>query len=146
MEELLFFIFGMIAEALGLKKKTPAVPPAPLSPAPTRRPMPPPGNAPSPTVPTATSDGAAGMRPYALVRRPEAGGSAVPVEATTASFDARERDLQRETVPARDMLPVLNTPLPEPAPTLFAGPDDFVRAFILQEALGPPLCRRTSGP
>ena len=141
MEELLYFIFGLLAEALGLKAKKPAVSPAPMSPAPTRRPMPAPVD-----VPTAPNLGVVETRPYALTRRPDAGGSAVPVEATTASFDVRERDLLTPVVPARSVLPVVNVPQTETVPTLFAGTDDFVRAFVLQEALGPPLCRRTPGP
>ena len=82
-----------------------------------------------------------GLRP--LPRRPDAGGPAVPVEATSRDFDRSEQELF-----AAEPSP-LDTPLrsvPSAADAagfrLFDSKDDIVRAIILKEVLGPPLSKR----
>ena len=81
--------------------------------------------------------------PWEMPRQPQAGPPAVPYEATDQDFRRQELELLTEE-PAS-----LDTPLRSDTPfsasrelRLFETDDDLVRAFILQEALGPPLCRR----
>ena len=83
------------------------------------------------------------MPPWEMPRQPQAGPAAVPTEATTQDFQRQERDLLTEEPDP------LGTPLRSDAPAqapkpfrLFETDDDFLRAVILQQALGPPLCRR----
>lgn len=86
-----------------------------------------------------------GLRSLPAPRRPEAGGPAVPREATRADFDRSERELLAIEPSALDA-PLRSTP-PNPADApirLFQNTDDLVRALILQEVLGPPLSRRSS--
>ena len=83
------------------------------------------------------------MPPWEMPRQPQAGPSAVPYEATTQDFQRQERDLMTEE-PAPLGTPLRSAP-PPPAPKafrLFETDDDLLRAVILQQALGPPLCRR----
>lgn len=77
-----------------------------------------------------------------MPRQPQAGGPAVPREAT-------ERDFQRQEEELVSSEPLgLGTPLRSsaasaaPRKRLFDSSDDLVRAIILREALGPPLSRR----
>ncbi len=81
-------------------------------------------------------------------RQPQAGGPAVPVEATTREFQTQTRQMFAEE-PAPIQTPLASTAavsLDAGTPTLFNGPDDLMRAIILQEVLGPPLCRRRHAP
>jgi hypothetical protein len=82
--------------------------------------------------------------PRPMPRQPQAGGPAVPREATERDFRRQEDDLAAWETAA------LGSPLQSPAPAivpvkkLFGSSDDLVRAIILREALGPPLSRRRS--
>jgi len=82
--------------------------------------------------------------PRPMPRQPQAGGPAVPREATERDFRQQEDDLAAWETAA------LGSPLQSPAPAivpmkrLFGSSDDLVRAFILREALGPPLSRQRS--
>jgi len=77
-----------------------------------------------------------------MPRQPQAGGAAVPREATERDFQRQEEELV-----ASEPLG-LGTPLRSstsnaaPRKRLFDSNDDLVRAIILREALGPPLSRR----
>ena len=76
-------------------------------------------------------------------RQPQAGGPAVPDEATRQDFERQERELFSAEPAALDA-PLASSP-PRPSASvnsLFGGTDDLVRAIILQEVLGPPLSRR----
>lgn len=87
-------------------------------------------------------------RPASPARQPQAGGPAVPYEATTEEFQTQTRQLVADE-PAPLQTPLASTPPVSDQPrilTLFAGPDDLLRAIILQEALGPPLSRRHPSP
>lgn len=81
-------------------------------------------------------------------RQPQAGGPAVPVEATTREFQTQTRQMFAEE-PTPIQTPLASTAavsLDAGTLTLFNGPDDLLRAIILQEVLGPPLCRRRQTP
>ena len=85
------------------------------------------------------------LRPLPMPRRPEAGGPAVPREATRGDFVRSERELLT-TEPSPLDAPLRSTlaPQTEASFRLFQDTDDLVRAVILQEVLGPPLSRRSS--
>ena len=122
------------------------------TPGPSVRPLPP-----APPRPQA-------MPPWEMPRQPQAGPSAVPFEATTQDFQRQERELLAEEpaplgtplnafgTPFNTLgtpLNALGTPLradatPPPPKDfrLFETDDDLLRAVILQQALGPPLCRQ----
>jgi len=82
--------------------------------------------------------------PRPMPRQPQAGGPAVPREATERDFRRQEDDLAAWETAA------LGGPLQSPDPVivpvkkLFGSSDDLIRAIILREALGPPLSRRHS--
>lgn len=81
--------------------------------------------------------------PWEMPRQPQAGPPAVPDEATDPQFRRQERELLTEEPAALGTS--LRSEAAPPAPRalrLFETDDDLVRAFILREALGPPLCRR----
>ena len=80
-------------------------------------------------------------------RQPQAGGPAVPDEATRQDFERQERELF-SAEPAAISAPLTSTSVRSSASvnSLFGGTDDLVRAVILQEVLGPPLSRRKSQP
>ncbi len=80
-------------------------------------------------------------------RQPQAGGPAVPEEATRQDFERQERELFGAE-PAALGTPLTSAPTRPSAPVnrLFGGTDDLVRAIILQEVLGPPLSRRKPQP
>ena len=86
-------------------------------------------------------------QPRVAPRQPSAGPPAVTAETTRQDFERQEQDLTASEPRG------LDTPLTSVAASgsaaqrngLFAGTDDLVRAIILQEALGPPLSRRSSG-
>ena len=76
-------------------------------------------------------------------RRPDAGGPAVLGDATTAQFRAQEAQIQRSEAEAYAPPQATDAASPTaPDKKLFTTTDDLVRAFIFQEVLGPPLCRR----
>lgn len=76
-------------------------------------------------------------------RRTDAGLPAVSREATTASFRMEEEQLVRFEADNAFALPQTDaSSASRSANPLFATTNDFLRAFILQEALGPPLSRR----
>ena len=79
-------------------------------------------------------------------RRPDAGGPAVIREATTTSFRAEEEQIQCRSEPQRAVASDANDApaTPPPDAPCSAASRDFLRAFILQEALGPP-CRADDG-
>lgn len=113
--------------------------PARLAPPPS--PTPPPSQAPPPskTLPT-RMPALAPARP--MPRQPQAGGSAVPREATERDFWRQEEELVAYEPPALGVSLQSPTPSIVPVAKLFGSNDDLVRAIILQEALGPPLSRR----
>ena len=78
-------------------------------------------------------------------RQPQAGGPAVPEEATRQDMERQERELF-SAEPSGLRTPLTSSPTRPSAPvnSLFGGTDDLVRAIILQEVLGPPLSRRKS--
>ncbi len=80
-------------------------------------------------------------------RQPQAGGPAVPDEATRRDFERQERELFRAEPAALDT-PLASFSLSPSASanSLFGGTDDLVRAIILQEVLGPPLSHRKPQP
>jgi len=80
-------------------------------------------------------------------RQPQAGGPAVPEEATRQDFERQEREMFGAE-PAALGTPLTSAPVRPSVPTnsLFGGTDDLVRAIILQEVLGPPLSRRKPQP
>ncbi len=95
---------------------------------------------------------AADAQRQAAARRPP-GPAAPPLPApvryktSTAAFVSQEDALRAEEVSG---LGVPLTPAVAPraaqAAPLFGNVDDLVRAFILQEVLGPPLSRRPAAP
>jgi hypothetical protein len=78
-----------------------------------------------------------------MPRQPQAGGPAVPWETTERDFRRQEQELFGEEPPplASPLQSAAVTPPPS-APPLFSSTEDWVRAIILQEVLGPPLSRR----
>ncbi len=75
-------------------------------------------------------------------RQPEAGATAVPTETNRQDFVRQEQELFTSE-PASLGVSLTSPPPSAAAPNaLFGGTDDLVRAIILQEVLGPPLCRR----
>lgn len=80
---------------------------------------------------------------WQMPRQPEAGGLAVPREATSQDFGRQEQELLTEEPAALGVALQTGGPQASSSPRpLFEGRDDLVRAIILQEALGPPLSRR----
>ena len=82
-----------------------------------------------------------------MPRQPQAGGPAVPREATERDFRRQEDELAAwETAAVGGALqsPAPPAPTAVPLKALFGSSDDLVRAIILREALGPPLSRRRS--
>ena len=81
-----------------------------------------------------------------MPRQPQAGGPAVPREATERDFRRQEDELAAWETAAVGV--ALQSPTPTAVPTavplkaLFGSSDDLVRAIILREALGPPLSQR----
>lgn len=104
---------------------------------------PPPSQAPPPSQKLPTrAPSLVPARP--MPRQPEAGGPAVPREATDRDFRRQEEELAAWETSA------FGAPLESAAPNaipmkkLFGSSDDLIRAVILREALGPPLSRRRS--
>jgi hypothetical protein len=85
------------------------------------------------------------VSPREMPRQPQAGGPAVPKPATSRSIRREEQTLIASEPAALNasLLSPANLPTVQPN-SLFAGTDDLIRAMILQEVLGPPLCRRSS--
>lgn len=79
-----------------------------------------------------------------MPRQPQAGGPAVPREATERDFRRQEEELIAWEPAALGVS--LQSPTPDivPVKRLFGSSDDLIRAIILREALGPPLSRRRS--
>ena len=80
-----------------------------------------------------------------MPRQPQAGGPAVPREATERDFRRQGDELAAWETAAVGV--ALQSPVPPvatavPLKALFGSSDDLVRAIILREALGPPLSRR----
>lgn len=135
MEELIFFLLNLLAEALGLKKKRAALPPVPRVPANVLSPRPP-AAMPSPPV-----------GPQRTIARPAGDDlSPVPQQATSLSFAQRVSvPLQQEPsvfAASRVAASLPPPPAPKPPMALFASGDDLVRAFIMQEILQAPRALR----
>ena len=82
-------------------------------------------------------------RPFQMFQQPGAGGPAVPWESTEQDFRRQEQELLTEEPTALNIALQSTPPQDAPAPLrLFETNDDLIRAFILQEALGPPLSKR----
>lgn len=107
--------------------------PARLAPLPSQAPPP------SKTLPTRVP-ALASTRP--MPRQPQAGGPAVPREATERDFWRQEEELAAYEPSALGVSLQSPTPSIVPVAKLFGSNDDLVRAIILREALGPPLSRR----
>lgn len=76
-------------------------------------------------------------------RQPQAGAPPVLRETTERDFQRQEQELfayEPEALGVSLQSPV--SAARPPTPNLFRNTDDLVRAFILREALGPPLSRR----
>ena len=116
-----------------------SAPPASPLQAPARMQAPPP----SQTLPARTPS----IQPRPRERQPQAGGPAVPEEATRRDFERQEQSLF-SSEPDGLNSPLVSAPLRPAVQTnsLFGGTDDLVRAVILQEVLGPPLSRRAVTP
>lgn len=85
-----------------------------------------------------------GIAARPMPRQPQAGGPAMPREATDADFRRQEQELAAGE-PAALGVALRSSAAPAPSrAALFQDTDDLVRAFILREALGPPLSRRSS--
>lgn len=80
------------------------------------------------------------------LRQPAAGGPAVSKDATRTEMERQEQALFFSE-PAALNTPLTSAALPAAASvrSLLGGPDDLIRAIILQEVLGPPLSRRAAG-
>ena len=113
--------------------------PASLLQAPARMQAPPP----SQTLPAQTPR----IQPRPRERQPQAGGPAVPEEATRRDLERQEQNLF-VSEPAALNTSLVSAPArpTDQTNSLFGGTDDLVRAMILQEVLGPPLSRRTAKP
>ncbi len=79
-----------------------------------------------------------------MPRQPQAGGSAVPREATDTDFRRQEQELVAGEPAALGVALRSSTASAPSKSGLFQDTDDLVRAIILREALGPPLSRRSS--
>lgn len=85
------------------------------------------------------------LTPVLQYRRPDTGGLAVDREATYEDFDRAEQELFLSEPASLNSLQSITPVQQEAAPLrLFEDADDLVRAFILQEVLGPPLSRRAA--
>lgn len=152
MDELIYLIIQLIGEAFGAKKRR-TQPPGPVRPgAPQAMPPRPAPTASPTTMPPRPSLQTQGAPPSVIPsefqrvrpRRPDAGGTAVTREATTAEFEAQEAQLiAGEPAPLNSLGKRLVAPASPSTPALFSSSDDIVRAFILSEVFGPPLSRRT---
>ncbi len=139
-DELLFFLIKLIAEALGLKKKQVALPPVPLASAQVPASLMPPR-------PPLTSD------PLRTIARPAGDDQTlVPQQATTTGFTERvSQGVQGEparfdTRAAGQSLPPASSQVSSSLTSLFSSSDDFVRAFVMQEILQPPRSLRPHAP
>ena len=78
------------------------------------------------------------------LRQPAAGGPAVPKDATRTDMEQQEQALFFSEPAALNSPLTSMPPSAAPARRLLSGPDDLIRAIILQEVLGPPLSRRSA--
>lgn len=152
MDELIFFLLNLIAEALGLKQKRAALP---------RVPPVPPAAAPAAGLPPRTLALATGLpprtalmpnAPRTIARPPGDDQSLVPQQATAAGFAEREaQGMQFEAQglamrAANQALPTPAAPPASPLSSLFTSGDDLVRAFVMQEILQAPRALRPHRP
>lgn len=142
MDELIFLVINLIAEALGLKKKRTALPHVPTAP-------PGPRLAPAamPQRPPLAPDA-----PRTIARPAGDDQTLVPEQATTLGFAERvSQSTQGEPQPlalrpATRAFAAPAAPPASPLASLFTSSDDFVRAFVMQEILQPPRSSRPHAP